>query len=103
MGSGEGSVKPVNDTYMTKPKTPRLDPDRDTMRPHYDFAKAVRGVTAQRYALGTNIVVLAPDVAARFPTAEAVNEALRSLAAVADQVGPPRSARPRAKRATTKK
>ncbi len=85
---------------MTKPKPPRLDPDRDTMRPHYDFSKAVRGATAQRYSLGTNIVVLAPDVAARFPTAEAVNEALRSLAAVADQVHRPRPTRSRVKRIT---
>ena len=85
---------------MTKPKIRRLDPDRDTMRPHYDFSKAARGVTAQRYALGTNIVVLAPDVAARFPTAEAVNEALRSLAAVADRVPVRKPARARAKRLT---
>lgn len=85
---------------MTKPKRRRLDPDRDTMRPEYDFPKAVRGVTARHYALGTNIVVLAPDVAARFPTAQAVNEALRSLAAVADRAQRPKPSRPRAKRLT---
>jgi len=28
------------------------DADRDTMRPEYDFSKAVRGVTAARYAQG---------------------------------------------------
>ena len=87
---------------MTKPKIRSLDPDQDTMRPHYDFSKGVRGVTARRYALGTNIVVLAPDVAARFPTAEAVNEALRSLVAVADRVRPRRPSPARAKRLTTK-
>ena len=72
---------------MKKTKTRRrqLDPDRDTMRAEYDFSKAERGVTALRYAHGTNIIVLAPDVAARFPTAQAVNDALRSLAAVADR------------------
>jgi hypothetical protein len=70
------------------------------MRPEYDFSKAVRGATARRYALGTNIVVLAPDVAARFPTAEAVNDALRSLAAVADRAQQPRPSRSRAKRLT---
>ena len=85
---------------MTKTRTRRLDPDRDTMRPEYDFSKGVRGVTARRYALGTNIVVLAPDVAARFPTAEAVNEALRSLAAVADRAQPRKRPRARAKRLT---
>ena len=39
--------------------------DRDTMRPEYDFSGAVRGVTAARYAVGTNIAVIDPDV--RFP------------------------------------
>jgi hypothetical protein len=34
------------------------------------------GVTGQ-YAEGTNLVLLASDVAEAFPTAEAVNEALR--------------------------
>jgi len=35
-----------------------------------------------RYAAGSNIVVLEPDVAAVFPNAASVNEALRSLASV---------------------
>jgi hypothetical protein len=70
------------------------------MRPEYDFTTAVRGATARRYAQGTNIVVLAPDVAARFRTSEAVNEALRSLAAVVDRVPPPKRPRSRAKRLT---
>ncbi len=70
------------------------------MRSAYDFSKGVRGATARRYALGTNVVVLAPDVAARFPTTEAVNEALRSLAAVADRAQRPKPARARAKRLT---
>ena len=30
-----------------------------------------------RYRAGTNVVLLAPDVAQAFPTEEAVNEALR--------------------------
>jgi len=47
------------------------------MRPEYDFSKGVRGKYAKRYAEGTNVVVLDPDVAAAFPTAEAVNRALR--------------------------
>ena len=57
----------------------RLDGDEDTMRPEYDFSKAERGVTAKRYALGTNVVVLDPDVVRIFPNATAVNEALRAL------------------------
>jgi hypothetical protein len=49
------------------------------MRSHYDFSGGVRGKYAARYAEGTNVVVLAPDVAEVFPDSFAVNEALRTL------------------------
>jgi uncharacterized DUF497 family protein len=49
------------------------------MRDHYDFSGGVRGKYAARYAEGTNVVVLAPDVAEVFPDSIAVNEALRTL------------------------
>lgn len=53
----------------------------DELRPEYDMKVllkgAVRGKYAQRYAEGTNLVLLDSDVADAFPTAEAVNEALR--------------------------
>ena len=45
--------------------------DGDTMRPEYDFSKAVRSVTAARYAQGTNVVLLDPDMAEIFPDARA--------------------------------
>ena len=51
----------------------------DEMRPYYDFSGGVRGKYAARYAQGTNVVVLAPDVAEVFPDSAAVNEALRTL------------------------
>ena len=51
----------------------------DEMRDHYDFSGGVRGKYAARYAEGTNVVVLAPDVADMFPDSIAVNEALRTL------------------------
>jgi hypothetical protein len=56
--------------------------DRDTMRPEYDFSKAVRGVTATRFASGANIVVIDPELLDVFPDSTAVNEALRALAPV---------------------
>ena len=56
--------------------------DRDTMRSEYDFSKAVRGVTAARYAQGTNVVVIDPQVLDVFPNGETVNQALRALAPV---------------------
>ncbi|MDZ4804316.1 MAG: hypothetical protein SGI90_05605 [Candidatus Eisenbacteria bacterium] len=55
----------------------------DGMRPEYDFSKGVRGKHAARYAAGTNVVVLDPDVAKAFPTANMVNEALRLLMSIA--------------------
>ena len=56
-------------------------PDPD-MRAEYDFASmagGVRGKYAERYKAGVNLVLLEPEVAEAFPTAAAVNEALRTL------------------------
>ena len=64
----------------SKEKTSQRGPDKDTMRPEYDFSKAERGITARRYAEGTNVVLLDPDVAEIFPNGRAVNEALRTFA-----------------------
>jgi len=55
------------------------DPD---MLEEYDFSSGVRGKYAMRYAEGTNVVVVDPDVARFFPDHDAVNDALRHLAAV---------------------
>jgi hypothetical protein len=52
------------------------------MRDEYDFTKGVRGKYAKRFEEGTNLVLLEPEVAKYFPTAQAVNTALRSLIAV---------------------
>ena len=56
--------------------------DQDTMRTEYDFSTATRGVTAARYAEGTNVVVVDPAVLDVFPDGASVNEALRALAPV---------------------
>jgi hypothetical protein len=56
--------------------------ENDEMLREYDFSQGVRGKYARRYARGTNVVVLEPDVAKVFPNAEAVNSALRSLAEI---------------------
>ena len=53
------------------------------MRKEYDFSGGVRGKYAERYARGSNVVVLEPDVARLYPGAEAVNRALRAIAKVA--------------------
>lgn len=56
-------------------KTDGQDPD---MREEYDFSDGVRGKYADRFAEGSNAVVLDPDVAAEFKTRKAVNDALRT-------------------------
>jgi hypothetical protein len=59
--------------------------DKTGMRAEYDFRGGVRGKYAKRYHQGTNIVVLDPDVAERFPNSEAVNQALRAIVSIQDK------------------
>jgi hypothetical protein len=69
------------------------DEQEDELRPEYDLSQLkgrVRGKYAERYREGTNLVLLDPDVAAAFPDAKAVNEALRLLIDVAQRQGPQR-------------
>jgi hypothetical protein len=54
----------------------------DEILPEYDFRRSQRNPYASRYAVGSSVVVLEPDVAAAFPTAGEANEALRALAAI---------------------
>lgn len=56
------------------------------MQDEYDFSKGVRGKYAKRYAKQSNVVVLDADVAAYFPDAESVNEALRALVKIARRI-----------------
>ena len=60
----------------------------DDMRKEYDFTHAVRGRYVDRFPKDVVMVTLAPDVAAAFPDAEAVNEALRVLLKAAKKVAP---------------
>jgi hypothetical protein len=63
-------------------KRAKKKPDPDLLD-EYDFSHGVRGKYAEHYAAGTNVIVLAPDVAAAFPDADSVNEALRALLKIA--------------------
>lgn len=65
------------DSFMKK-----VNAEEDDLRPEYDFSKLnghVRGKYVERYREGTNLILLDPDVAAAFPDAKAVNDALRLL------------------------
>ena len=60
----------------------------DDLRPEYDFANMTGGVRRKyvdRYRSGSNVVLLEPDVAEAFPTAESVNEAIRMLINIAQR------------------
>ena len=59
---------------------------KDTMRPEYDMTGGVRGKYANRFPKDVVMVTLAPDVAAAFPDADSVNEALRVLLKAAKKV-----------------
>jgi hypothetical protein len=58
----------------------KISKSQPDMLPEYDFSKDVRDKYAKRYAKGTNVVVLDPDVAKAFPDAKLVNQSLRKLA-----------------------
>jgi hypothetical protein len=61
----------------TEKRKPRVE-----MKLEYDLSKLrgrVRGKYAARYAAGTNLVLLSPDVAEHFPDDRSVNSALRRL------------------------
>ncbi len=62
-----------------------MSTQNEEMLPEYDFSKGVRGKYARRYAEGTNIVVLSPDLVRFFPDSESVNRALRALVEVAQR------------------
>lgn len=67
--------------------SPETTPD-DDLRPEYDLSQlkgGVRGKYLERYRSRLHLVRLEPDVAAAFPSEEAVNRALRMLAELARQ------------------
>ena len=45
----------------------------------YDFKDGIRGKYAKKFAEGTNIILLAPDVLKDFPDSNSVNKTLRAL------------------------
>jgi hypothetical protein len=62
----------------------------DEILPEYDFSRARPNKYASRYAKGSVVITLDPDVAAVFPGAREANEALRALAGLIRQHQPGR-------------
>ena len=69
----------AKENNMKKPSAKAADRE---MQPEYDFSHGVRGKHFRRYQRGANVVVLEPDVARVFSTAETVNDSLRALAGI---------------------
>ena len=61
---------------MSKARSDQPDPE---MRDEYDFSGGVRGKYASRFAEGSKVVVLDPDVAEAFPDSTSVNDTLRKV------------------------
>jgi hypothetical protein len=57
----------------------------ESMREEYDVRGGVREKYAERFAKGSNVVVLDEDVARVFPDSASVNAALRELARIAER------------------
>jgi hypothetical protein len=69
---------------MNQDSNNQRDPD---MLSDYDFTDGVRGKYVDRFAQGSSVVVLDPDVARVFTDSESVNEALRALAGIIEKQG----------------
>lgn len=62
----------------------RIRKDSDMLE-EYDFSKGIQGKYAKRYAEGTNVIVIEPDIVKFFPDHDSVNQALRSLSEIIKQ------------------
>ena len=67
---------------MNQASNSERDPD---MLDEYDFSGGVRGKYVDRFAKGSHVVVLDPDVARVFTDSESVNQALRALAGIIER------------------
>ncbi|MFN8489572.1 MAG: hypothetical protein U0350_18455 [Caldilineaceae bacterium] len=74
-----------------------MNNEDDELQAHYafDYSKAKPNRFAERLTQESVMVVLDPDVAAVFPTSEAVNEALRVLAAALQNLSIPKPSKRR--------
>ena len=76
---------PVVDFVRRGERITAVQTAADEILPEYDFSRALPNKYASRYAAGSTVVVLEPDVAAAFPGPEAANQGLRALAGIIDR------------------
>jgi hypothetical protein len=65
-----GSSVPERPTEASANDMTKARRSGDELRDHYNFSGGVRGKYAKRYAEGTNVIVLDPDVAEVFKDRE---------------------------------
>lgn len=94
--SARGVPRGVSEERMKRSKRKATDQPDSEILPEYDFSGALPNKHASRYAAGSAVVVLEPDVAAAFPSSGEVNDALRALAGIIQKH---RSRRPASRRA----
>ena len=85
----------TKDREKSTAKRPADPVEPDDILPEYDFSHGRRNPYAERYAAGTNVVVLDPDVAAVFSNPAEVNDVLRTVAGIIRKHKP---AKPRSRR-----
>jgi hypothetical protein len=94
-GNNKHSKKAVAQRKSTLPQAT----EEEAMLDDYsflDWRKAERGKYAKRYAEGTNVVLIEPDLADVFPNADSANRALRALADIIRASAPKAKHRKRA-------
>lgn len=84
---GGDKIRLISARLARRPKGRNMNQDSNDKRDpemleEYDFSGGVRGKYAGRFARGSSVVVLDPDVARVFTDSESVNQALRALAAI---------------------
>jgi len=89
----DASAEAMKKTGSKANRTQRVHADE--ILPEYDFSKGQHNKYASRYAAGSSVVVLEPDVAAAFPTSGEANDALRALAAIIQKHRPHRVLNPK--------
>jgi hypothetical protein len=72
---------------VSKQSTKKVHPEDPDLLVEYDFRGGERGKYAKRYAAGSNVVVLDPDVAELFTDSESVNRTLRAVGQIMHDMG----------------
>ena len=80
---------------ISSKRKPSAEVKTDDILPEYDFSRASPNKYAARYATGSVVVVLDPDVAAAFPGSQQANQALRALAGIIEKHRPSPASRHR--------